>query len=112
MIQVPIGAEEKFAGIVDLVRMKAIYWDDATQGTKFEVKDIPAELKEVCDEWREKMVEAAAEANEDLMTRYLEGHTLSVDDGKCLLGGGRIIEVSQRDAAGARDIADLRLAGL
>ena len=80
VIQVPIGAEEKFAGIVDLVRMKAIYWDDATQGTKFEVKDIPAELKELCDEWREKMIEAAAEANEDLMTRYLEGHTLSVDE--------------------------------
>ena len=82
VIQIPIGAEEKFAGVVDLVRMKAIYWDDASQGMKFEIKDVPAELKALADEWREKMVEAAAEANEDLTHKYLEGHTLSADDVK------------------------------
>jgi elongation factor G len=82
VIQVPIGAEDKFAGVVDLVRMKAIYWDEATQGMKFEIKDIPAELKALAEEWREKMVEAAAEANEDLMHKYLEGHTLSAEDVK------------------------------
>ncbi|HEY2629980.1 MAG TPA: GTP-binding protein, partial [Usitatibacter sp.] len=73
-IQVPIGAEENFKGVVDLVRMKAIYWDDASQGMKFEFKDIPAELAEQCKEWREKMLEAAAEADEDLTHKYLEGH--------------------------------------
>jgi elongation factor G len=79
-IQVPIGAEEHFKGVVDLVRMKAIYWDDASQGMKFQLGEIPAELADVCEEWREKMVEAAAEANEDLMNRYLEGGELSVED--------------------------------
>ena len=79
-IQVPIGAEEHFKGVVDLVRMKAIYWDDASQGMKFQLEDIPAELADVCEEWREKMVEAAAEANEDLMNRYLEGGELSIED--------------------------------
>jgi elongation factor G len=81
-VQVPIGAEEKFAGVVDLVRMRAIYWDEATQGMKFEMKDIPADLKALAEEWREKMLEAAAEANEDLMHKYLEGHTLSAEDVK------------------------------
>jgi elongation factor G len=81
-IQVPIGAEEEFAGVVDLVRMRAIYWDEATQGMKFDVKDIPADLKALAEEWREKMLEAAAEANEDLMHKYLEGHNLSVEDVK------------------------------
>jgi elongation factor G len=76
-IQVPIGAEEHFKGVVDLVKMKAIFWDDASQGMKFEYRDIPAELVEVCTEWREKMVEAAAEANEELMNKYLEGGQLS-----------------------------------
>jgi len=76
-IQVPIGAEEKFAGVVDLVRMQAIYWDDATQGMKFAIKDIPAELKDIAQEWHDKMVESAAEASEQLTHKYLEGHTLS-----------------------------------
>jgi elongation factor G len=80
VIQIPIGAEDKFAGIVDLVRMKAIYWDEASQGMKFEMKDIPAELKAQADEWREKMVEAAAEASEELLHKYLEGHTLALDE--------------------------------
>jgi elongation factor G len=79
-IQIPIGAEEKFEGVVDLVRMKAIYWDDSTQGMKYEMKDIPSNLVEQAKEWREKMVEAAAEANDDLMHKYLEGHNLSNED--------------------------------
>ena len=79
-IQVPIGAEERFEGIVDLVRMKAIYWDDSTQGMKFELKDIPAELADTAQEWREKMLESAAEASEELMNKYLEDGDLSVED--------------------------------
>ena len=79
-IQVPVGAEEKFAGVVDLVRMKAIYWDEGTQGTKFEFRDIPADLADVSKEWREKMVEAAAEANEELMNKYLEEGNLSTEE--------------------------------
>ncbi|NTV97311.1 MAG: elongation factor G, partial [Thiobacillus sp.] len=84
-IQVPIGAEDKFAGVVDLVKMKAILWDDATQGMKFEYGDIPADLVDTCQEWREKMVEAAAEATEDLMNKYLEEGDLSEADIKSAL---------------------------
>ncbi len=76
-VQVPIGAEDKFQGVVDLVRMKAIYWDDATQGTRFEARDIPADLVDVAREWREKMVESAAEADEEVMNKYLESGELS-----------------------------------
>ena len=76
-IQIPIGAEEKFEGVVDLIRMKAIYWDDATQGMKFELRDIPADLLPVAKEWREKLVESAAEANEEMMNKYLEEGDLS-----------------------------------
>ena len=79
-IQVPIGSEDKFAGVIDLVRMKAIYWDEATQGMKFEMRDIPADLVDSANEWREKMVESAAEANEELMNKYLEEGELSVED--------------------------------
>ncbi len=79
-IQIPIGAEEKFEGVVDLVRMKAIYWDDSTQGMKFEMRDVPANLLAEAKEWREKMIEAAAEGNDDLMHKYLEGHSLSNED--------------------------------
>ena len=79
-IQIPIGAEDKFAGVVDLVRMKAIFWDDATQGTKYDVRDVPAELYDLAQEWREKMVEAAAEANEELMHKYLDSGELSVEE--------------------------------
>ena len=71
-VVVPIGSEENFKGVVDLIKMKAIIWDEASQGTKFDYVDIPAELAETCKEWREKMVEVAAEANEDLMNKYLE----------------------------------------
>jgi len=76
-LQVPIGAEEGFEGVVDLVKMKAIYWDDATGGTKFEMRDIPSELQAECDDWREKLVEAAAESSEELMNKYLEEGELS-----------------------------------
>ncbi len=81
-IQVPIGAEEKFTGVVDLVRMKAIVWDEATQGMKFEITEIPADLRELAREWREKMVESAAEANETLMNKYLEGGALTDEEVK------------------------------
>ncbi|HYA76953.1 MAG TPA: elongation factor G [Burkholderiaceae bacterium] len=76
-IQIPVGAEDGFKGVVDLVKMKAIYWDDASQGTKFQYVEVPAELKASAAEWREKMVEAAAEANDELMHKYLEGGQLS-----------------------------------
>jgi elongation factor G len=79
-LQVPIGAEDKFEGVVDLVKMKAVVWDDASQGTKFTYGDIPAELAETCKEWREKMLEAAAEASEELMDKYLEEGDLSEED--------------------------------
>jgi elongation factor G len=79
-IQLPIGAEDKFDGVVDLIRMKAIYWDMETQGMKFEFRDIPAEMKAECQEWRNKMIEAAAEGAEDLITKYLEGKALTDDE--------------------------------
>jgi elongation factor G len=79
-LQVPIGAEEKFEGVVDLIKMKAIFWDEASQGMKFDYRDIPAELKADCDKWRENMVEAAAEASEELMNKYLEEGDLSEAD--------------------------------
>ena len=76
-IQIPIGAEENFRGVVDLVKMKAIFWDEASQGMKFEYGEIPADLLETAKEWREKMVETAAEASEELMNKYLEGEPLT-----------------------------------
>ena len=79
-VVIPIGAEDKFEGVVDLVRMKAIYWDDATQGMKYDARDIPAELAETAKEWREKMLEAAAESSEELMNKYLEEGDLSEAD--------------------------------
>ncbi len=79
-LQLPIGAEDQFEGVIDLVKMKAIYWDDATQGTQFEEREIPAELAQAAADWREKMVEAAAETTEELMDRYLEEGDLSNED--------------------------------
>ena len=79
-IQIPIGAEYHFQGVVDLVKMKAIIWDEASQGTKFEYGDIPADLVETAKEWREKMVEAAAEADETVMNKYLEEGDLSEEE--------------------------------
>ena len=76
-IQLPIGAEENFEGVIDLIRMKAIYWDMETQGMRFEYRDIPEDLKARAQEHRAKMIEAAAEANDGLMSRYLEGEQLS-----------------------------------
>jgi elongation factor G len=79
-IVIPIGAEENFKGVVDLRKMKAIYWDEASQGMKFTFEDIPADLVEQSKEWREKMVEAAAEASEDLMNKYLEEGDLTEEE--------------------------------
>jgi len=76
-IVVPIGAEENFKGVVDLIKMKAIIWDEASQGMKFSYEEIPADLVETCKEWREKMIEAAAESSEELMNQYLETGELS-----------------------------------
>lgn len=79
-IQLPIGAEDKFAGVIDLIKMKAIYWDDASQGTKFDEREIPASQQADAAVWREKMVESAAEASEELMNKYLEAGDLSTED--------------------------------
>jgi len=79
-IVIPIGAEEGFKGVVDLRKMKAIIWDEASQGMKFTFEEIPAELLEQAKEWREKMVEAAAEANEELMNKYLEEGELTEEE--------------------------------
>jgi len=79
-VVIPVGAEDGFEGVVDLLKMQAIVWDDATQGLKFEYAEIPADLKDVAEEWREKMVEAAAEANEELMEKYLGGEELSEEE--------------------------------
>jgi len=76
-IVIPIGKEEGFEGVVDLIKMKAIIWDEASQGMKFEYRDIPADLQELAEEWRAKMVESAAEASEELMNQYLEAGELS-----------------------------------
>jgi len=79
-IQLPIGAEDKFEGVVDLVRMMAIYWDEKSQGMKFDMRPIPTELEAAAKEWHDKMVESAAEANEELMNKYLEGGELSHEE--------------------------------
>jgi len=83
-IVVPIGAEDAFKGVVDLIKMKAVIWDEASQGMKFAYHDVPAELQAECEHWREQMVEAAAEANEELMDKYLEHGTL--DEAEIRLG--------------------------
>ncbi|TCP08434.1 translation elongation factor 2 (EF-2/EF-G) [Crenobacter luteus] len=85
-IVVPIGAEEGFTGVVDLLKMKAIIWDEASQGMKFEYGDIPADLVSVAEEWREKMIEAAAEVNEEMMDKYLGGEMLTEEE---IIGGLR-----------------------
>lgn len=79
-IQVPIGAEENFKGVVDLIKMKAIYWDEATKGMTFEEKEIPAELEAICGKYRDKMLETVAEASEGLMEKYLEESDLPPED--------------------------------
>ncbi|MEJ1377425.1 MAG: elongation factor G [Candidatus Sedimenticola sp. (ex Thyasira tokunagai)] len=79
-LQIAIGAEEDFEGVVDLIRMKGIVWDEASRGVKFEEQEIPAGLQELAEEWRENMLEAAAEASDELMERYLEEGDLSADE--------------------------------
>jgi elongation factor G len=77
-IQLPIGAEDEFKGVVDLIRMKAIFWDEESRGTKYEEQEIPADMADQCLEWHEAVVEAAAEADDGLMEQYLEGSELSI----------------------------------
>jgi elongation factor G len=79
-IQLPIGVEESFQGVIDLIKMKAIYWDNETQGMKFEYRDIPANLVAEARVWRAKMIEAAAEGNEELLNKYLETNSLSDEE--------------------------------
>src|SRR5690606_4278427 len=79
-IVIPIGAEDSFKGVVDLVKMKSIIWDEASLGVKFEYGEIPAELVDTANEWREKLVEAAAESSEELMDKYLEEGDLSEEE--------------------------------
>ncbi len=79
-LQLPIGAEEDFKGVVDLVRMQAIYWNEADKGISYEETEVPADMLDACTEWRERMVEAAAEASEELMEKYLETGELSADE--------------------------------
>jgi elongation factor G len=79
-VQLPIGAEDGFEGVVDLIRMKSIYWDDSTEGMRFEYRDIPADMQAQCAEYREKMIEAAAEGDEELLHKYLEHTALSDEE--------------------------------
>jgi elongation factor G len=79
-IQLPIGAEDEFQGVIDLIKMKAIYWDMETQGMKFEYREIPPELRQEADKYRALMIEAAAEGNDDLTEKFLEGKPLSDDE--------------------------------
>ena len=84
-VVIPIGAEDKFEGVIDLLKMQAIYWDEASQGMKFDYREIPAELLEEAKKWRENMVEAAAEASEEMMNKYLEEGELSEEEIKLSL---------------------------
>ena len=84
-VQIPVGAEDNFHGVVDLIKMKAIMWDDASQGVKFEYIEIPAALREMAKEWHGRMIEAASEASEELLQKYLDGVTLSETEIKAAL---------------------------
>ena len=79
-LQIPIGAEDNFSGVVDLIKMKAIVWDDSTQGTTYSEQPIPETLVSLANEWREKLIESAAEGDEALLEKYLEGDELQVDE--------------------------------
>jgi elongation factor G len=79
-IQLPIGAEDQYKGVVDLVKMKSIWWDDSTQGMKFEEREIPPEMADECKKWHDAMVEAAAESSEELMDKYLGGGQLTIEE--------------------------------
>jgi elongation factor G len=89
-LQLPIGAEEHFKGVVNLIRMKAIYWNEADMGMTYEEREIPADMVDACNEWREHMVEAAAESSDDLMEKYLEGGTLSQEEIRSGLRSGTL----------------------
>lgn len=80
VVQLPLGAEDAFIGVIDLVKMKAIHWDEDNKGTTFEYEDIPADMKELCQEYHDKMIEAAAEASEELMEKYFEGIALTEEE--------------------------------
>ena len=79
-LQLPIGAEEHFQGVVDLIRQKAIYWNENDMGTTYDERDIPADMVEDCSKWREHMIEAAAESTDELMEKYLDSGELSEDE--------------------------------
>ncbi|MFZ9053924.1 MAG: elongation factor G [Woeseiaceae bacterium] len=79
-VQLPIGSEDKFEGVIDLVGMRAIYWDDSNMGTTYEAREIPAELRSEAESWREKMIEAAAEGDEELLDKFVEGGALDEDE--------------------------------
>ncbi len=79
-VQLPIGAEDTFEGVIDLIKMKGIYWGEANMGMAFEERDIPADMVAECEEWREHMVESAAEGHDELMDKYLEGAPLSAEE--------------------------------
>jgi len=79
-VQLPIGAEDAFEGVVDLIKMKAIYWEEANMGMAFDERDVPADMVADCEAWRERLIESAAEGSEDLMEKYLEGEALTVDE--------------------------------
>jgi len=79
-LQIAIGAEEDFKGVVDLIKMKAIIWDEESRGMKYEAQEVPEDLRALCEEWREKLVEAAAEANDEYMEKYLEGTELTIEE--------------------------------
>jgi elongation factor G len=89
-LQLPIGAEEHFKGVVNLIRMKAIYWNETDMGMTYEEREIPADMVAACNEWREHMVEAAAESSEELMEKYLEGGTLSQEEIRSGLRSGTL----------------------
>jgi elongation factor G len=80
VLQLPIGAEDQFEGVVDLIKRKAIYWDESTDGVRFETRDIPANMQALCENWREHLVELAAEANDSLMEKYIDEGSLSIAD--------------------------------
>ena len=84
-VQIPVGAEDQFQGVIDLVKMKAIVWDDASQGVRFEYQEIPEHLKATAQEWHDKMVESAAEASEELLDKYLGGESLTEDEIKAAI---------------------------
>jgi elongation factor G len=93
-LQIPIGAEDDFKGVIDLVEMKAIVWNDESMGAKYDVEDIPSELQEKADEYREKLLEAAAEMDDDVMEKYLGGEELTTEEIKrCLKKGCLAMEI-------------------